>query len=123
MPPIPIPIIPRPPIGVNVIPPPIGTAPPSQPESSFSHGVSHFASPHFTASVADPAHVAPHTPGAGLSHLRVRVFVPPPQVVEQAQNSPHAPQLPLTIAVPHGLVSDADPTHDAPHALGAGLLH
>ena len=49
-----------------------------------------------TVSLAAPAHEAPPLDGAGLSHLRVRLRTPPPQVAEHAQYADQAPQLPLT---------------------------
>jgi len=70
--------------------------------------------PHETVSLADPAQVAPQAFGAGLLHSRVRIFVPTPQVTEHAQKAVQAPQLPLTIGLPHDRVSDMGPEHCVP---------
>ena len=49
-------------------------------------------------SVPDPEHGLPDPDGAGLSHFRVLVRFPLPQVAEQAEYELHCPQLPLTLS-------------------------
>ena len=46
--------------------------------------------------VAFPVHAAPPFAGAGLSHRRVRDWVPPPHVLLQVPQVDHAPHFPLT---------------------------
>ena len=56
----------------------------------------HLFSLHFCWSLAGPTQFAPPYAGLGLSHLRLLVFVPPPQFFVQVVKPPQFPQLPST---------------------------
>ena len=52
-------------------------------------------------STESPRHVRPSPSGIGVSQLRDLVFVPPPHVVEQTDQSDQSPQLLFTLAERH----------------------
>merc|ERR1712142_712035 len=78
--------------------------------------------------MSSPLHPDPPLAGAGLSHLRIRVWDPAPHVREHVPHTPQLPQFPFTrttghLLLPHCLVSTSLPEQGLPPFAGGGSSH